>query len=261
MPSQATPQCVLDIIAYLQERGFGLVVNEPPTPSFGDRRMVLSNSALDIWIVRDRSDWSIYVGRTGHGDSLYVWKACLEGTEVRVGTDGIEWETDFIRRYLETMEEALSPGRALETELCLKTKREDANKRAFSPIPTAPWSLDIQPRPGVHVHFGIRWRDDSGLVLPEISVSNESETPFILSATDFELDLNGPATKVFLGSSAHVPSEVAPCTTWRYGGSSAWSWKNVRPLHTVRLSYESSDPAARQLGGFWKEMEWRIDGQ
>lgn len=249
------PEALIELLGWLEGQGFRLVSDMSYPESFGNRAIVLERSPIEVSILRDRSIWSIEIASPGLSRrALDVWKAYIEGREVRIEPDEVEWQCDFLRQHLDDIRRALAPQALETTKACLDQRSDERNRRVATPAPVTPWSLDVRPREGVRIHFGFRWREDSSFIHPIVTVANDSEAPFHFDASDFHVLLNRAPAAMHFRSNAIRSGQIDPGATQEVTAR-AWYWWNERHLKTIGLSYVSSDGESK---GFNASAEWDV---
>ena len=249
------PRRARRLIRGLKQKGFSLEKTDASGRPLPKGAILLRSSlGLETLIFRERGVWEVWAGapEVGH-KPVIIWKAYVEDLEGRNGIQGIEWQCDYLESHLEDIERAVAVSERARTKECLKKKTEEANRRISRPTPIAAWYLDVEPRSGVHVHFGLHWEEDSYIISPAIVIDNQSGTDFRVSPRDFGVSLNGSRRPMY-GGSHDMYDVVGPRSRWERSNG-RWHWLNVWPVDTIGLSYVSSDPASRD---FTASRVWKV---
>jgi len=153
-----------------------------------------------------------------------------------------------VKKHLADIRMLLAPERRAVTMACLERKNQERNRL---PMPRDPLDLEVSPRPGVSLRFGMdRFPSGSGLIFARISISNQSSTPFDYQASDFGLLMDRRLEYRYTGGQSQDSGEVGPGTQGdvRTGAH----WINRGNLLTIGLIYCSSDPESE---GFCRQVD------
>jgi hypothetical protein len=122
-----TPRRVKKLVRNLERRGFSVETNEPPGVLFGSDFLVLRSSGVEVTILFDQGKWEIWVGGLGlPREPISLWKAFIEETEGRIGTQDFEGECDYLESHLDEIVAALAPQVVAKTRESLLRKRREA---------------------------------------------------------------------------------------------------------------------------------------
>jgi hypothetical protein len=238
------PPPMRKLIAGLEAEGFELVSDRYVPESFGYLEIHYRQSPVDIWIRRDRLLWEIGIQSDElKRHSIDAWKACIEKKEVRIEPPEVEWGPRFVLENLDAIRNALALANVASTRECLEKKEQERNRLVGLVPDIVPFSLDCEPRSGVKVHFGFRWREGFSFILPAITIQNGSSLPFQFDASDFRLFVNGKAQESTRGWNP-ASGVVEPGETRAIEGNADWYWRNKRRLNSIKLMYLPSDPSS-----------------